>query len=236
VNSSKYSQRLAEAVVSARGRYPQKPALVVRQRHLLKEQDTRSPFLADYSAVKPELAEGASLDDFTPSAVPRDSSGAPKKASFLALEAFDPRPEGDPAELLEVYKDPSDGRCYAQSRWAFQDDRAAEMRRCEVLDYRHDQGNFRIRWLHNRACKRASRFNLVFERENVESLRWRQRVASEQRALGDLLMKYHYMLDNTRVRGAVRVPDEAKTRISYRIASMSPYVRIAQLVAGSLPE
>ena len=53
-----------------------------------------------------------------PCPLPRDSEGNPKKASFLPLEAFDPSPELDLAALIEANRDPSDGRCYAYSKWA----------------------------------------------------------------------------------------------------------------------
>ena len=44
------------------------------------------------------------------------------------------------------------------------------------------------------------------------------------------MMRYHYMVDNTKVRSAGPVPDQVKTRISYRVLSFKPYPRLDQIL------
>ena len=39
-------------------------------------------------------------------------------------------------------------------------------------------------------------------------------------------MRYHYMVDNTRVSSSGPVPDHVKTRISYRVLSYRPFQRL----------
>ena len=75
--------------------------------------------------------------------------------------------------MVERYRDPSDGRCYGRSKWAFQDGSTPELRNCEVLEYNASNDYFVIRWLHNQKSKKASRFNLVFDREDRERLETR---------------------------------------------------------------
>jgi len=155
-----------------------------------------------------------------------------KRDSFLPLELFDPSPEGDPAGLLDRYRDPADGKCYASSRWVFPDGRAPELRRCEVLEYLPANDYYSVRWLHNSRGKKASRFNLIFEREDQERLEARIVEARRQREVGDLMMRFHYMLEHTKAPGAGPVPDQVKTRISYRVLSHQPLLRILEALVA----
>ena len=81
-----------------------------------------------------------------------------------------------------------------------------------------------IRWLCNSTTKHVTRFNLVFDLESADAFEARKRAAEQARHIGDMLMMYHYQIDNIRVQGKpVKVADEIKTRISFRILSHSPY-------------
>ena len=165
-----------------------------------------------------EKAQGTQIVDTT------------KMGSFLPLELFDPCPDGDQANLLEQYRDPSDGRCYGNSKWVFHDGRVPELRRCEVLEYLPASDYFLIRWLHNSKCKQASRFNVIFDRESRQRLDGRISVARGQREAGDLLVRYHYMIENTKAPDPGPVPDQVKTRVSFRILSHHPFLRIMQAI------
>ena len=73
------------------------------------------------------------------------------------------------------------------------------MRKCEVVGHDSARERFQIRWLHNHSLKEASRFNLTFERENQESLESRRAAAHKQRAIGDIMMRFHYTVEETKV-------------------------------------
>ena len=64
---------------------------------------------------------------------------------------------------------------------------------------------------------------MVFEREDRKALEMRKETALQQRALGDLLMRYHYMLENTKVVKPMPVSDIVKTRVSYRVMSVNTW-------------
>lgn len=116
----------------------------MKQETLIQARSSCSPFLLERSAAQRESQQQASREEdeapvFNHSNMPRDSNGLPKKESFLPLEAFDPAGESDPGELVEWYRDQTNGRCHARSWWAYQDGRAPELRPCEVLGYDEDE-------------------------------------------------------------------------------------------------
>ena len=98
------------------------------------------------------------------------------------------------------------------------------MRPCEVLEFLPEAGVFRVKWRHNQQQKTVSRFNLVFDREDTALLEQRIQRARVSRGLAEVITKYHYTIDKTQVKNLSPVPDEAKTRISYRILSLTPEV------------
>lgn len=98
------------------------------------------------------------------------------------------------------------------------------MKPCEVLEHLPEGGLFRIRWRHNQQRKTVSRLNLVFDREDKALLEQRIQKARELRGQAEVITKYHYTIDKTQVKNLSPVPDAVKTRISYRILSLTPEV------------
>lgn len=111
------------------------------------------------------------------------------------------------------------------SKWDFGDG-TFELRKCEILEFLAESEHFRIRWPHNSRTKRATRFNILFDGENKEKLELRIAEAQRLRQRGELMMRYHFMVQSTEGTRTSPVPDAVKTRISFRIASHSPFQRI----------
>ena len=153
-----------------------------------------------------------------------------RRERFLPLELFDPYPDQDLETIQLRFSDPTDDKCYAYSKWLLPSGQEPELRRCEVLEFEPEKELFVIRWLHNEQRKRVSRFNLIFEREDRAALERRIKEAERIRATSELMMRYHYMVDNTKVQSAGPVPDHVKTRISYRVLTFKPYPRLDQVL------
>jgi hypothetical protein len=128
---------------------------------------------------------------------------------------------------------------FAFSKWNYPNGEA-ELRKCIVTDYLKALDLYEIVWVHNRTIKkRVSRFNLIFDRENRDLFERRILEAHRMREKAEILMKYHFAIDNivipkTRTgrfgqQTAVAQPaliDAVKTRISYLIASYKPYEHV----------
>lgn len=82
---------------------------------MINQHNSTSPFMEEQKVSE----TNNKVELFKPSYLPRDSEGAPKRASFLPLEVFDPKPEIDPASLIVAYADPESGKCYGLSKWVF---------------------------------------------------------------------------------------------------------------------
>ena len=74
----------------------------------------------------------------------------------------------------------------------------------------------------------VSRFNLLFEMEDPDKLEKRKELAREQQATSSMIMKFHYMVDQTKVQGKETLSDKIKTQISYRILNYNSYQKYVQ--------
>ena len=153
------------------------------------------------------------------------------------MEAFDPLLDIEvPEDIIEQYKDEATGVTIGLSKWNFPSGQA-ELRECFVDSYIKTQDLYEIRWCHNSEIqKKVSRFNLIFKLEDSEEYERRIELAHKYRQEAEILMRYHYMIDNTAIpkvrtgaagkTTAVALPgllDQTKTRISYLISTYGPH-------------
>ena len=94
--------------------------------------------------------------------------------------------------------DPSTGLTLAKSKWFFANGEF-DMRVCSVLRYLRDEELYEIKWLENEIVKKVSRFNLIFLREDEAAFQRRIDEARRHREDAELIMKYYYMIYNTKI-------------------------------------
>jgi len=75
-----------------------------------------------------------------------------REKEFLSLDLFDPYSEKeDLSTLIRKYKDPSDGLCYAKSKWLFPDGAEPDFRPCTVLKFDQESGLFLVKWTNHKS-------------------------------------------------------------------------------------
>ena len=148
--------------VAGNAKVPKVPAIVMKQQTMIKESNKKSPFLTERQSHQ-NMDERIKISNLVPQSLSR-------RERFLPLELFDPYPDQDLETIQLRLSDPEDDKCYAYSRWLLPSGQEPELRRCEVLEFQPEKELFVIRWLHNEQCKKVSRFNLIFEREDRVAL------------------------------------------------------------------
>jgi len=104
-----------------------------------------------------------------------------------------------PEDVIRQYEDIESGETIGLSKWNFPSGEA-ELRECVVDGYIKNQDLYEIRWCHNRQIKKkVSRFNLIFKLEDQEEYERRIFLAHKFRQDAEILMRYHYMIDNTQI-------------------------------------
>ena len=73
------------------------------------------------------------------------------------------------------------------------------MRSCQVLRYLSDDELYEIKWDLNGQVKKVSRFNLKFDREDETEYFKRIEEAKFHREQAELIMKYYYLIQNTKI-------------------------------------
>ncbi len=86
------------------------------------------------------------------------------------------------------------------------------------MRYIYQEELFEVKWLSNDTVKKESRFNLIFEREDEDAFNRRIEEAKRHREEAELIMKYYYMIQSTKI-PKFELSDDQKTRISYYINS-----------------
>jgi hypothetical protein len=155
------------------------------------------------------------------------------RRTFLPIDAYDPLlDEENPHALINSYRDPATGLTLGLSKWFFsgpsfdseQNALGYEMRKCEVVRYIDSEELYEMRWLCNGQYKKVVRFNLVFVREDQEAFLRRMSEAERMRAQADLMMKYLFLIEKTKV-PKFELRDIRKTRISFMIQSYRPSLK-----------
>ena len=110
---------------------PKVPDIVQRQKEMLREKSTASPFLVEAES-RSEVEKKPAEEIYNPKGVFQNQHyNIQTSPSFLSLDLFDPCPEPDPEALLLVYCSLDDPKvCYARSKWVFQDGRPSTMKKC----------------------------------------------------------------------------------------------------------
>ena len=104
-----------------------------------------------------------------------------------------------PENVIEQYKDQATGVTIGLSKWNFPSGQA-ELRECFVEGFIKNEDLYNISWCHNREIKKkVSRFNLIFKLEDNENYERRIFMAHKFRSEAEVLMRYHYMIENTKI-------------------------------------
>jgi hypothetical protein len=133
----------------------------------------------------------------------------------LPLEAYDPYMGieiGD--ELLEKYRG-KNGRVLGRSRW-FYTDGTSEFRDCEILSFDKDENRYVIKWCANGIIKKASRFNMRVEGEDVSVLHYRIKAAITNRLIAERVIQCNLIIDSIETT-APCAPGKMKDNISFYI-------------------
>ena len=101
--------------------------------------------------------------------------------------------------MIRRYEDPATGKTIGLSKWNFPNG-DAELRECFVNCYINKLDLYEIKWCHSREiAKKVSRFNLIFKLEDKDEYERRIFLAHKYRSDAEVLMRYHYLIDNTRI-------------------------------------
>lgn len=147
-----------------------------------------------------------------------EEEGRIARKKFLPIDAYDPLIDTeDPVQIIHDYRDHLTRKTFAKSRW-FYANGESELKQCEVLRYLQEEELYEVKWLSNDTTKKVSRFNLIFLNEDEEAFKRRIEEARRHRQDAELIMKYYYMIDNTKT-PKFEISDDEKTRISYYISS-----------------
>lgn len=101
--------------------------------------------------------------------------------------------------MILQYEDAETGETIGLTKWNFPSGKA-ELRECIVDGFIKTEDLYEIRWSHNRDIKKkVSRFNLIFKLEDKGEYERRIFLAHQFRSEAEILMRYHYMIDNTQI-------------------------------------
>ncbi len=188
-----------------------KDEVLLRQEAFLRDNLPASPFMQTREVrripvdsnfdIKPQPARPVAVGENdvtgTPSAHQNEQALQPIADDFhtLPLEAYDPcidTERGD--QLLEQYRGKT-GRVHGRSRW-FYPDGTSEFRDCEILSYDKEENRYVIKWDANGIIKKASRFNIRIDGEEVRLLLYRVEAALHNRTVAERIIQCNLLIDN----------------------------------------
>ena len=216
---------------------PKKPELLEKQDEMLRENLPMSPFMktrpvdaipVDYNydpKVRPAPKEIINEETLSATGkdMPKEINDNPDDFHTLPLEAYDPFlgiENGE--ELLEIYRK-ANGRVLGRSRW-FYPDGTSEFRDCEILSYDTEEHRYVIKWGANAIIKKASRFNIRIEGEDVNILHYRINAAINFREIAERIIQCNLLIDNIDI-PVPSLPSLRKQKIAHLICNVPIYER-----------
>ena len=212
---------------------------MLKQEALLRENVLTSPFMKTQEVQAIPVDKNYDIKPQPPAPVVNDNDATDTPSGkqavqqlqngeedfhTLPLEAYDPcidTEKGD--QLLEFYRGERNGRVHGRSRW-FYPDGTSEFRECEVLSYDKEENRYVIKWDSNGIMKKASRFNIRIDGEDVRLLLYRVDEALKNRTVAERIIQCTLLIDNIAT-PEPDLPADVKERVSFYVRSVPVFDR-----------